>query len=173
MPRPRDQRLLESLLSSHCDSSLDAEGEKQLAEILENDLEARRFYLHYIDQHLEISRRAARSNIVPRSPAPRRSAAPVWRSVVAAAAALVVVAGALLWRQQSTPGGGSEPGATIADEPIAFISRADEVVWDYHQPAAAGLGLIGNDPIELTSGKIRVEFFDGSSATIVAPSNFT
>ncbi len=173
LPRPRDQAQLESLLSAYCDSRLDDAGERQLADILGDDPEARRFYLHYIDQHLEIARRAARSNIVPVSLASGRKATHLWKVFAAAAAALAVVTGALLWQQSREPDGVSGTRIPIAAGPIAFVSRAEEVVWNYPSAATAGLELDSNDSIEMTSGKVRIEFFDGSSATIVAPASFT
>lgn len=170
LPKPRNQRELESVLSAYCDGRLDAKGEVRLAEMLETDPGARRFYLHYLDLHLELDRRADVSKLVP-MPAHNLHITRVWMAVAAVAVLAALGTTALLWQQGKTT-------AVVADdapsegEPIAYISRVDDVDWNYKSTAALGLELISGDSIELNAGKLRVDFFDGTSATIQGPASF-
>ena len=172
---PKNRRRLDALLSAHCDGRLDGDGEKQLAAILEDDQEARRYYLHYLDLHLELDRRSDVTNIVPLpQPRPGKNV----RGWLALAAAIVVAAIPVVYLLQEQPAtpiaeGPLVPITEVQDGPVAFISRVEDVEWDYPSSAEPGLELQSSDSIEMSAGKVRLDFSDGSSATIEAPARFT
>ena len=175
LPEPNNQRELESLLSTYCDGRLDSAGQARLAEWLESDQEARRFYLHYLDLHLDLSRRSGISKLIqlPASQPVRREIR--WRSFAAAAAAIVLLGSlAVAWFNRTAPttADNQAEAEASAREVIAFVTHADSVQWSYPQLADLGLGLRQGERVDLNSGKLRIDFFDGSAVTIVAPAKF-
>ncbi len=173
LPEPKDRRELESLLSAFCDGNLDVAQQKRLAEVLREDTEARRFYLHYIDIHLDLAHRAEIEKLIPLAPLiPPRKPRP-WNWTAGVAAAVVAILAVALWpRSTNQQTAADDVLVEQAPEPVAFVSRADSVTWSHPAPATPGLRLDAGAPLDLDSGRLRIDFFDGTAVTIVAPSTF-
>ena len=178
LPNPRHRRELDKLLAAHCDESLGESGKERLAALLESDIEARRYYLHYLDLHLELNRRVKHEGLIV-LPRPAQRVPSPWQSwpVRAVAAILIAGIGVALWFHSRLPESSSSitrdstwpaPDATA----IAYIARADHVSWNRSVSPPKVSDLLSAGEVELNAGTLRIDFFSGAALTVRAPAHF-
>lgn len=165
--RNRPSRLA-SLLSAFSDGRLTGSETDELRTRLEESQEARRYYLHYLDMHLDLVRRAEIQQIMPLSADTFTESAPsLWQRPwlqAAAAIALLFAVVTMLWRPSPT-----KEEAVVRD-PIAFVSRADALEWANEPSKVIEVGsLLPAGRLKLERGDLRLDFFNGVALTLHGP----
>lgn len=165
---------LDELLASYCEGHLNDEGKRRLAALLESSREARRYYLHYLDLHMDLVRRVFEHRM-PANPLSRPSDGLFNHWLRAAAVFLLAAIAWIVWWQLRDPAGGSphpdpSPGNIRAAAPFAFIGNAQDAAWNAPTSPAVG-SLLGPTALELFRGRLRLDFFNGAALTIEAPAS--
>ena len=159
---------LANLLSAFCDGRITEVETNELRSYLEISQEARRYYLHYLDMHLDLVRRAEIQQILPISTdAFAKNSLSLWQRPwlhAAATMTLLLVFVILLLRPSSS----NETSA--GGDPIAFVSRADSVVLAANPSQTIEVGsLLPEGRLRLERGDLRLDFFNGVALTLQGP----
>lgn len=155
------------------DGELDNEGAAALSALLRDDAEARRYYLHQLDQHAAMLWRTR--DRVPVAVSATRPMLSRRRSIgvalaLAAAVALVVTAWFVYQPEPDMPS--ADP--TVIRQPVAMLSNfsADAVFTRAPVPMTLGAEL---EPgaITLAAGSAQVMFKSGAMVDLVSPCEFS
>ncbi len=160
---------LRGLLSHLVEGTLDDADTERLREILRSSEEARRFYVHYTDLHMDLERRGKFGTMCESENPPPKAGlgskiVSLW--IPSAAAALVALWFGLQWNR-------SQPQDSEGAVPVAFVGRADGVEWNMSKgPAWVGMSLSPGPMIRMEQGTLRIDFMTGAAAIVEGPAEF-
>lgn len=172
--KPEDRDHLHSLLSAVVDNTIDEPELAKLANLLESDNEARRFYVQYMDMHAALSASAAHPLNLPRS---RRPWYGIVASALAAAAALMLAwATSFLGRPAEIP---VVPEAkSVANDASSNAGYVATIVSASNESELNGKPVIAAERLtpgtyDLAQGQLSLQFDGGAHVFFDGPARFT
>lgn len=181
--RTHDDELLR-LCGAVRDETLTAEQFHRLEQLLTKDVEARRFYIRFLQMHALLERQVAGALAVPTSATrePVREAGPTvaspprparrlrsWRRMAMAASLLLVTAlGATVLASVHWPEAAEPP-----DGAAAMLIGGVDTVWaeDMSQPVETG-SVLARGRLKLKSGLAELMFLGGATVVLEGPADF-
>jgi hypothetical protein len=182
------------LLGGLCDGTLTADAYQRLDQLVQSEVEARRFYNNYMFMHAALySQHAAVEPAIPlngQSPdssslvdempsAHEEIAPPVWRRWLLTAAALVGVAAVSSWGTYMAIGVAKRSTTTLAaadvgsSPSVAKITASRNCLWALPtQGVGFGSELRAGQRLELAAGLVEITFADGVTVVLEGPATF-
>lgn len=181
--RPHDDELLH-LCGAVRDETLDADQFRRLEQLLTEDVEARRFYVRFLQMHALLERQGAGAlaALNAENPEPKQEGSPKvaspprpvrrlrsWRRVVVAASLLMMAAlGATVLASVRWPETPEPP-----DGAAAMLIGSVDTVWaeDMSLPVETG-SVLAQGRLKLKSGLLEVMFLCGATVVLEGPADF-
>jgi hypothetical protein len=178
---------LRALLDALCEESITAEQVRRLEALVLGRPEAEAFYVQYMSQFAELSRRFAgrpaaaeqslRDRLAGRTelkPVPRgRRRWAVGLLVVAALAASVLAVVVLMPKRAVVPPGqDAQEAAEPTDNSVAILLQAPGAVWDAKGSAPRPGTPLQPGWLHLKAGVAHLEFYSGATVILEAPAEF-
>ncbi|MCP5538502.1 MAG: FecR domain-containing protein [Akkermansiaceae bacterium] len=174
------RRTLASLLSSLVEGDLDDASMQGLEDMLMDNPSAQAYYLHYISVHSMLECQGGQNSPLRLATTDRRpsaSASGHSKYWLAAAACLTIAATWFTATHLRAPRESSLPvpiSATLHQpaETVAVICGAEDAQWNIHNIQPVPGTRLGHGIINLTHGRIQLDFPAGEKVTIAAPATF-
>jgi hypothetical protein len=162
MSHDRNDASLHEILSAVCDETATAEQIERLAEILQSDPAARRFYVRYLDMHGRLNTLPALADDAADAPHAHRIRAWRWPAVWGSFAAAVAIAAFMLGGQMRKPAAPApEQAAPAVQSYVATIIDASPTSLLNGKAATPGARL-APDRFHLTGGSCTLRFDGGA-----------